>query len=108
MYLPKKIEYTISMNHQTTLCPKYERVFSWIGKRWNGLILRCLYQSPMRFREIATCVKNCSDKVLTDRLKELETEGLIVLKANKYVLTQMGIQLNQALNEIQKFADENL
>ena len=88
--------YTYNMKVDYKLCPKYERVFGWLGKRWNGLILRCLLDQPMRFTEVARCLETCSDKVLTERLKELEKEG------------SMGIELNQALESIQAFADKNL
>ena len=90
------------------LCPKYERVFAWLGKRWNGLILRCLLDQPMRFTEVARCLETCSDKVLTERLKELEHEGLIEHVNQRYQLTAMGIALNQALASIQDFADKHL
>ncbi|NTW90722.1 MAG: helix-turn-helix transcriptional regulator [Erysipelotrichaceae bacterium] len=90
------------------LCPKYEKVFKWLGKRWNGLILRCLLDRPMRFTELAGCLQSCSDKVLTERLKELETEGLIVHVDSHYQLTQLGYDLNLSLNSIQSFADKNL
>jgi len=90
------------------LCPKYEKVFKWLGKRWNGLILRCLLDRPMRFTELAGCLQSCSDKVLTERLKELETEGLIEHVDSHYQLTQLGFDLNQSLNSVQAFADKNL
>ena len=90
------------------LCPKYEKVFKWLGKRWNGLILRCLQDQPMRFTELASCLHNCSDKELTERLKELEVEGLIEHIDHHYHLTQLGHDLNQSLDSIQTFADKNL
>lgn len=100
--------YTYIMKVDYKLCPKYEKVFKWLGKRWNGLILRCLLDQPMRFTELAGCLQSCSDKVLTERLKELENEGLIEHLDNHYQLTQLGFDLNQSLNSIQSFADKNL
>ena len=100
--------YTYNMKVDYKLCPKYERVFGWLGKRWNGLILRCLLDQPMRFTEVARCLETCSDKVLTERLKELEKECLIEHSDHRYQLTTMGIELNQALESIQAFADKNL
>lgn len=90
------------------LCPKYEKVFKWLGKRWNGLILRCLLDQPMRFTEIAGCLVTCSDKVLTERLKELEAEGLVEHVDHRYQLTALGHELNQSIETIQIFADKNL
>jgi len=90
------------------LCPKYEKVFKWLGKRWNGLILRCLLDQPMRFTELAGCLETCSDKVLTERLKELEAEGLIEHINTRYQLTTLGYELNQSIESIQAFADKHL
>jgi len=90
------------------LCPKYEKVFKWLGKRWNGLILRCLLDQPMRFTELAGCLETCSDKVLTERLKELEAEGLIEHVNSRYQLTSLGHDLNQSIESIQVFADKHL
>jgi len=90
------------------LCPKYEKVFKWLGKRWNGLILRCLLDQPMRFTELAGCLETCSDKVLTERLKELEAEGLIEHVNSRYQLKPLGLDLNQSIESIQVFADKHL
>lgn len=96
------------MEDKIVLCKKYEEVFSWIGKRWTGLILRCLSMQPMRFKELSRCVDACSEKMLTERLKELLEIGLIELNENQYSLTHLGIELNKAFDAIQKFADDNL
>ncbi len=96
------------MEDKIVLCKKYEEVFSWIGKRWTGLILRCLSMQAMRFKELARCVDACSEKVLTERLKELLEIGLIQLNDSHYSLTDLGVELNKALDAVQKFADDNL
>lgn len=96
------------MSDEIVLCKKYEEVISWIGKRWTGLILRCLSFKPMRFKELARCVDACSEKVLTERLKELLELGLIELKDSHYTLTELGSKLNIALDGIQQFANNNL
>ena len=96
------------MKETVKICTKYEQVFEWLGKRWNGLIIRCLSQGPMRFSEIARCIEACSDKVLTERLKELEEIGLIVVESPYYALSSMGQELNEALNGLQDFANKHL
>ena len=100
--------YTYNMKVDYKLCPKYEKVFKWLGKRWNGLILRCLLDQPMRFTELAGCLSTCSDKVLTERLKELESEGLVEHISNRYQLTDLGHKLNHTIETIQDFANKNL
>ncbi|MBS3992038.1 MAG: helix-turn-helix transcriptional regulator [Erysipelothrix sp.] len=90
------------------LCPKYENVFRWLGKRWNGLILRCLSKHPLRFTQLSTCLKTCSDKVLTQRLKELQAEGIIEHIESTYQLTQKGLDLKDVLDAVQLYADQHV
>lgn len=90
------------------LCPKYERVFKWLGKRWNGLILRCLASQPLRFSQLRDCLKTISDKVLTQRLIELTTEGLITHVGSYYQLTDKGKALHTVLDAVQIYADNHI
>jgi len=90
------------------LCPKYETVFKWLGKRWNGLILRCLSNHPLRFTQLSQCLKKCSDKVLTQRLKELQEEGIIKHIDSYYQLTDKGFALKDVLEAVQVYADEHI
>lgn len=90
------------------LCPKYETVFKWLGKRWNGLILRCLSNHPLRFSQLSACLKTCSDKVLTQRLKELQDEGVVEHCDHFYRLTEKGMALKEVLEAVQHYADEHV
>ena len=91
------------------LCPKYENVFKWLGKRWNGLILRCLSTHPgLRFSQLSICLRTCSDKVLTQRLKELQAEGIIEHIDSTYQLTQKGLDLKDVLDAVQIYADQHV
>lgn len=92
----------------THLCPKYETVFKWLGKRWNGLILRCLSDQPLRFTQITACLSTISDKVLTQRLKELQEEGIIEHRDSYYQLTTKGLALREVLDAVQEFADTHV
>ncbi|MBS3972030.1 MAG: helix-turn-helix transcriptional regulator [Erysipelotrichia bacterium] len=92
---------------ELTLCPKYEHVFKWLGKRWNGLILRCLSNQPLKFTQISTCLKTCSDKVLTQRLKELQDEGIVEHIDSYYQLSEKGHALKEVLEAVQHFADQH-
>jgi len=97
--------YTVTMEHNVILCPKYERAFQLLGKRWTGLILRCLQAQPMRFSDIKLTLKSISAKVLTERLKELEESGMIDKQDQLYQLTPKGRDLDHSLDEVQKWAD---
>lgn len=96
------------MAEEHILCAKYEEVISWLGKKWTGLILRCLSFQPMRFKELSRCVNACSEKVLTERLKELQEIQLVEQIDGQYSLTELGIKLIPTMDAIQVFADENL
>ena len=59
------------------LCPRFHRAVELIGRRWSGAILRVMQAGASRFAEIKHAVPDISDKMLADRLKELEAEGLV-------------------------------
>lgn len=58
-------------------CPRYRRTIEIIGRRWTGAILRVLLSGETRFARIAELVPGLSDRLLSERLKELENEGLV-------------------------------
>jgi DNA-binding HxlR family transcriptional regulator len=94
------------------LCPKFEAAFELLGKRWTGLIIRVLLSGPKRFKEIAQLIPNISDKMLADRFKELEQEGIVTRRVYdeipvkiEYELTEKGKALEPMMNECQKWAE---
>lgn len=95
------------------LCPKFESASELIGKRWTGLIIRVLLTGPKRFKEITDIIPNVSSKVLTERLKELECEGIInrvvypeMPVRIEYGLTEKGKEFLPVLDELQKWAEK--
>ncbi|MGD9569110.1 MAG: winged helix-turn-helix transcriptional regulator [Sedimentibacter sp.] len=95
------------------MCPKFENAFELLGKRWTGLIIRTLLSGQKRFGEIAEAIPNMSARMLTERFKELENEGIIIRKVYpetpvriEYELTEKGIELQSAMDEIQKWAEK--
>lgn len=60
-----------------TMCPKMESAFSLLGKRWNGLIIHVLMDGPKRFKEITETIPMISQKMLAERLKELEQNEIV-------------------------------
>lgn len=94
------------------LCPKFESAFQLLGKRWNGLIINVLMQGPQRFKDISAVIPNLSDKMLVDRLKELEETDLIERKVFPetpvritYELTEKGKALEPVMQEVQRWAE---
>lgn len=93
-------------------CPKYHVAVELIGRRWTGAIVEILLQSgAMRFSEIAAAVPALSDRLLSDRLKELESRGLVARTVHsgpplrvEYELTEMGVALEPAVGELKVWA----
>ncbi len=90
------------------MCPKFENAFELLGKRWTGLIIRTLLNGQKRFSDIAEAIPNMSARMLTERFKELEEEGIIIRKVYpetpvriEYELTEKGLDLQAVMDEIQ-------
>lgn len=94
------------------LCPKMESAFRLLGKRWIGIIIHVLLDGPKRFKDLTEIIPSISQKMLSERLKELETEGLlerIVIDDTPvkvfYQLTEKGKRLEGVMCEVGKWAD---
>ena len=58
-------------------CPLYHRAIEIIGRRWSGAIIRALLSGDTRFTQIRSTVPGLSDRLLSERLKELEAEDIV-------------------------------
>src|SRR5215208_186749 len=58
-------------------CPYYHRAVELIGRRWSGVILRAMLSGVERFSDLTAAVPGLSDRLLSERLKEFEAEGLV-------------------------------
>jgi DNA-binding HxlR family transcriptional regulator len=93
-------------------CPLYHEAIEFLGKRWTGAIVRVLmHRSPLRFSEIANAVPQLSDRLLSERMKELEARGVVVRTVVpvrparvEYSLTPMGRELEPALQALEAWA----
>ncbi|MFY0546408.1 winged helix-turn-helix transcriptional regulator [Brevibacillus sp. H7] len=90
------------------MCPKYEGAMNILGKRWTGLIIHVLLRGACRFKEIREMVPQMSDKMLSERLKELEELGILERKVYpeipvriEYELTKKGQELRPVIESIQ-------
>jgi DNA-binding HxlR family transcriptional regulator len=91
------------------------RAFRFLGKRWNAIVLGRLSEGPAGFRELSRAIDGISDSVLSDRLSDLATGGLITRTVDEgppvavtYELTDRGRALMPALEQIAIWAKENL
>src|SRR5437879_2717644 len=58
-------------------CPRYHQAVELIGRRWTGAVLRVLLSGTHRFGEVRAAIPGLSDRLLSERLRELEVEGII-------------------------------
>lgn len=96
----------------TELCPRYHRAVELIGKRWTGAIVRTLMHGSRRFNELLAAIPGISDRLLTERLRELENETIVRREVRPdspvrviYELTESGRELGPALDEIARWAE---
>ena len=94
-------------------CPYYHWAVELIGRRWTGAILRALLAGVTRYSDLTSTIPGLSDRMLSERLKELETEGIverIVLATTPvtitYQLTDKGQALGTAVEAIAAWADQ--
>ena len=95
------------------LCPKFERALEILGKRWTSMIVYTLLSGPHRFAVLEHSIPNLSGKVLSERLKELEAEGIIQRDVYpempvriEYKLTEKGHGLAPLFKEISSWAEQ--
>jgi DNA-binding HxlR family transcriptional regulator len=93
------------------VCPHFHAAIELIGKRWTGAIVCALTERPRRFGELAKAVPGLSDRLLSQRLRELEDEGLVEREVEAgspvhvtYSLTEIGTELSPAIGELRSWA----
>lgn len=96
----------------TLICPRFEKAMGLINKRWVGMIVYQLLSGPHRFCTIETSI-GISGRVLSERLKELEQEGIIKREVFpetpvriEYSLTDKGKALEPIIKNIETWSKE--
>jgi DNA-binding HxlR family transcriptional regulator len=94
-------------------CPYFHRAVELIGRRWSGAIVRALLRGVVHFSDLTRVIPDLSDRMLSERLKELEAEGIVartVIPATpvrvEYRLTEKGRALEPVLDAISQWAGE--
>jgi DNA-binding HxlR family transcriptional regulator len=94
-------------------CSLYHRAVELVGKRWTGAILLVLLDGPAHFSEIRQLVPEISDRLLSERLKELEAEGIVERKVHdaspvrvEYTMTGKGRALEPTVRALKSWARE--
>ncbi len=98
--------------HDSKICASVEKAMELLSKRWTALIVFALLPGPMRFVNIENSLPKISGKVLSDRLRELEAEGIVVRNVYpeapvriEYSLTNKGRDLSPLFKDIGDWAE---
>ena len=96
---------------QHSCCPFYHEAVELVGRLGTGAIISVLMERPMRFSEVVQAVPELSDRLLSERMKELEGRGIVERTVHpgppvrvEYSLSEMGRELGPALTELQDWA----
>jgi DNA-binding HxlR family transcriptional regulator len=94
-------------------CSHYHHAVELIGRRWTGAIVRSMLHGSTRFSDLREGIPELSDRMLSQRLKELEAEGIVERRVSadtpvriEYRLTAKGRELDRAVRVIEAWADE--
>ena len=100
------------MGHES-ICPRYHKAVELIGRRWTGAIISAMLAGATRYHEIRDAVPDISDRMLAERLRELESEGVIARHVFpttpvriEYELSEKGRALEATIAAIGKWAQE--
>jgi DNA-binding HxlR family transcriptional regulator len=101
------------MPPQTGLCWRFHKAVELIGRRWSGAIIQMLLQGPSRYAELRAAIPDITDRMLSERLRELEDERIVARTVIpetpvrvEYSLTTKGRGLAPALDAIGHWAEK--
>lgn len=97
------------------LCARFHHASELVGRRWTGAIIFVLLQQTCRFATLRDAIPDITDRMLSERLQELEEEGLVervVVPETpvrvEYSLTKKGKGLAEAINSLANWAEKNV
>jgi DNA-binding HxlR family transcriptional regulator len=81
--------------HEEVYCAVYQHAIELLGSRWTGAIVRALLGGTTRFNDITAAIPGLSDRMLAERLRELEAEGILT----RSVIPEMPVRIEYHLTE---------
>lgn len=94
------------------LCVRFHQAVELIGRRWSGAVIQLLMHQRLRYAELRAAIPDISDRMLSERLRELEAAGIVVRTVLpdppvrvEYDLTEKGRALKPAMNAIGEWAE---
>jgi DNA-binding HxlR family transcriptional regulator len=95
------------------LCARFHKAVELIGRRWSGAIIQILLNGPARYAELRSAIPDITDRMLSERLRELEDETIVARTVVpetpvrvEYSLTSKGRALAPALAAIGHWAEK--
>ena len=95
------------------ICEHFQRAAEILGRRWNPQVIRVLLYGAARFGELRERVPGISDNLLSERLKQLEAEGIVLRTVHggrpvliEYSLTEAGAGLCSAITAMGEWAEK--
>lgn len=95
------------------LCAQFHYASELIGRRWTGAIIFLLLKQPCRFATLRDAIPGITDRMLSERLHELEQEGVVDRNVVpdtpvrvEYSLTKKGKELAHAIDAISGWAEK--
>src|SRR5690242_9389595 len=92
------------MGQRPELCRQFHEAIELIGRRWSGAVIRLLMDGRLRYSDLRAAVPDISDRMLSERLKELEAAGLV----RRIVMPETPIRVEYELTEKGKALEEPL
>ena len=97
--------------HPAALCTKFHHASELIGRRWTGAIIFVMLRTRCRFATLREAIPEITDRMLSERLQELEHEGIVerlVVPETpvriEYRLTTKGRALGKAIGAITEWS----
>jgi DNA-binding HxlR family transcriptional regulator len=94
-------------------CPRFHKAIEQIGSRWTGVIIAAITNDVHRFGEMKAVIPGLSDRMLADRLKELQADGLVERVVYpetpvrvEYHLTEKGCALADVMEAVSAWAED--
>ena len=103
----------LDCHHGEAFCPLYHRAVETVGRRWAGAVLRAMLAGATRFGEIRGAIPGLTNRMLSERLKDFEDEGIVEREVIpekpvrvEYRLTEKGRALSSAVDALSAWAEE--
>jgi DNA-binding HxlR family transcriptional regulator len=100
------------MEPERAVCESFQRAAQLVGRRWVPQIVWVLLDGPRRYSWIRVAIPDISDTVLSERLRELETAGIVTRAVTpstpvliEYALSDRGYDLAGVINGLATWAD---